>query len=47
MIAVMGATGNTGGVISERLLEMPREHAADRGIPFNQVRRNAMPKRGR
>jgi hypothetical protein len=27
-------------LISERLLGMPREHAADRGIPFNQIKRS-------
>jgi hypothetical protein len=26
-------------IISERILGMPREYAADRGIPFSQVRR--------
>jgi hypothetical protein len=26
-------------VISERLLGMPREQAADRELPFNQVKR--------
>ncbi len=30
-------------IIAERLLEMPREYAADSGIPFKDVRRNAMP----
>jgi hypothetical protein len=25
-------------VIGERILEFPREHAADRGVPFNQVK---------
>ncbi len=27
-------------VIGERVLNFPREQAADRGVPFNQVRRN-------
>jgi alkylation response protein AidB-like acyl-CoA dehydrogenase len=27
-------------VIGERVLNFPREYAADRGVPFNQVRRN-------
>lgn len=27
-------------VIGERVLGFPREHAADRGVPFNQVKRN-------
>jgi alkylation response protein AidB-like acyl-CoA dehydrogenase len=26
-------------IISERLLGMPREHAADRGVPYREVRR--------
>jgi alkylation response protein AidB-like acyl-CoA dehydrogenase len=30
-------------IISERVLGMPREWAADRDIPFRDVRRNAMP----
>ena len=32
-------------MISERLLGMPREHAADRDLPFSEVRRNQMPSR--
>jgi alkylation response protein AidB-like acyl-CoA dehydrogenase len=27
-------------VIGERVLGFPREHAADRGVPFNEVRHN-------
>ena len=27
-------------VIGERILGFPREAAADRGVPFNQVKRN-------
>jgi alkylation response protein AidB-like acyl-CoA dehydrogenase len=33
-------------IISERVLGMPREYAADRDVPFSQVRRNSMPSRG-
>jgi alkylation response protein AidB-like acyl-CoA dehydrogenase len=34
-----GSTEMARNVISERLLNMPREHAADRGIPFHEIRR--------
>ena len=30
-------------IIAERVLGMPREWAADRDVPFRDVRRNAMP----
>jgi len=40
-----GTTEMQRNLISERLLQMPKEFAADRGIPFNQVRHNAMPER--
>jgi hypothetical protein len=29
--------------VAERFLELPREPAFDRDVPFNQIRRNAMP----
>ncbi|MET3420913.1 hypothetical protein BJ973_000125 [Actinoplanes tereljensis] len=32
-------------LISERLLNMPREYAADRDVPFSQVRQSKTPAR--
>jgi alkylation response protein AidB-like acyl-CoA dehydrogenase len=34
-----GSTEMARNIISERLLAMPREHAADKGVPFSQVKR--------
>ena len=36
-----GSTEMARNLISERVLDMPREHAADRGVAFRDVKRNA------